>query len=47
MPGGTGFKDYLHLDAKLKSDIASEKAENQEEMLDDNAQENGEISVEE
>ena len=47
VPGGTGFKDYLHLDAKLKSDIASEKAENQEEMLDDNAQENGEISVEE
>ena len=47
VPGGTGFKDYLHLDAKLKSDIASEKEENQEEMLDDNAQENGEISVEE
>ena len=47
VPGGTGFKDYLHLDAKLKSDIASEKTENQEEMLDDNAQENGEISVEE
>ena len=47
VPGGTGFKDYLHLDAKLKSDIASERAENQEEMLDDNAQENGEISVEE
>ena len=47
VPGGTGFKDYLHLDAKLKSDIASEKAENQEEILDDNAQENGEISVEE
>ena len=47
VPGGTGFKDYLHLDAKLKSDIASEKAENQEEMLDDNAQENGKISVEE
>ena len=47
VPGGTGFKDYLHLDAKLKSDIAREKAENQEEMLDDNAQENGEISVEE
>ena len=47
VPGGTGFKDYLHLDAKLKSDIASEKAENQEEMLDDSAQENGEISVEE
>ena len=47
VPGGTGFKDYLHLDAKLKSDIASEKVENQEEMLDDNAQENGEISVEE
>ncbi|AMD95506.1 DNA-directed RNA polymerase subunit beta' [Leptotrichia sp. oral taxon 847] len=45
VPGGTGFKDYLHLDAKLKSDIVNEEAENQEDILDGETQDK--ISVEE
>jgi len=48
VPGGTGFKDYLYLDARLKSDIVQE-AQDEDQILEDEVKpsENEETSGEE
>ena len=48
VPGGTGFKDYLYLDARLKSDIVQE-TQDEDQILEDEVKpsENEETSGEE